>query len=250
MATPAETAALRSVGLQPQPPTFGLTVIAMPPLLDAVPMAPSLVAPSVRPAAFVKGRQLALQRLLERAEAAGAIGVVGVKFRERPAFATDVVHPTQGWAPIEFTAVGTPVSATTAHRPRRLMSAALSGVDVAALMLRGWCPSDVVVAATVEQWNRTRFRTQDAMAEGSQRNREVPGVTELVERARRVVRQRVHERTRVLGADGVLLPDAISIKTTASHFFVEATATGTAIVRLSSLQGRLGESSRMVIDTR
>lgn len=233
MATPAETAALRAVGLSPQPPTFGIAVIAMPPLLDTLPLNTVVVPRAVRPTAFVKGRQLALSRLRERAQDTGAIGVVGIEFRERPAVPAD--DPSafgRMWTPIEFTAVGTPVTAALSRQPRRLMCAALSGTDVAALMLRGWCPADVLVAATAEIWNRNRYLMSEAQLAGTRRNAEYAGLTEVMQRARKVVRTRLQEAARTLGADGLLLPDAIETRTTESRRIVEASATGTAILRL------------------
>lgn len=233
MATPAEAAALAAVGLRPAPPTLGLTVLAMPPLLDALPLVGAPVSYRVRPAAFVRGRELALKRLREAASRVGAVGVVGVTFGERPIVDDSAMRSrSYPWAPVEFTAVGTPVLGAVETRPRRLMCAALSGVDLAALLLAGWCPADVIVAATVEQWDRARFLASDALAAGSQYNRELAGFSELVQRARSTVRRRLHDRAEVLGADGVLLPDAIQTSATSSHMFVEATAVGTAIVQL------------------
>jgi uncharacterized protein YbjQ (UPF0145 family) len=233
MATPAEAAALAAVGLRPAAPVLGLSVLAMPPLLDATPMVSAPVTWRARPNAYVKGRELALERVRGAAHRVGAIGVVGITFRERPIVGDDEGHTTSGgWMPVEFTAVATPVLGAVVTHPRRLMCAALSGVDVAALLLAGWCPADVLVAATVEQWDRSRFLVSDALADSSRYNREITGVSELVQRARSVVRRRLHDRAKVLGADGVLLPGAIETRATSTHMFVEATATGTAIVRL------------------
>lgn len=251
MATPAEAAALAAVGLRPQPPTFGVAVIAMPPLLDTLPLNTVVVSRTVRPTAFVKGRQLALSRLRARAQESGAVGIVGIEFRERAAVPANDPSATGGqWLPIEFTAVGTPVWAPVAEPPGRIMCAALSGMDVAALMLRGWCPADVLIAATAELWNRNRYLQSEAQFAGTRRNGEYAGLTEVMQRARKVVRSRLLEAARVLGAEGLLLPNAIETRSTASRRIVEASATGTAIVRLSAQQSPVGASTRFVIDTR
>ena len=62
-------------------------------------------------------------------------------------------------------------------------------------------------------------------------NAEIPGPTEVVQRARRRVREHLADRARVIGADGVLLPHGIDLAH-AGHSVVEASATGSAIVRL------------------
>jgi uncharacterized protein YbjQ (UPF0145 family) len=225
--------------------------MAMPPLLDTLPLNTTVVPRAVRPTTFVKGRQLALARLREKAGASGAIGIVGIEFHERPAAPqSDPSVAGRLWTPVEFTAVGTPVWADVSIRPRRLMCAALSGMDVAALMMRGWCPADVLVAATSELWNRARYLSSEAALAGTARNAEYAGLTEVMQRARNVVRSRLQEAARVIGADGLLLPQAIDTRVTASRRIVEASATATAIVRLRSTRMPLGESSRMVINTR
>src|SRR3954465_863404 len=110
MAMPAEAAALAAVGLRPAAPVVGLSVLAMPPLLDATPMVAAPVTWRARPNAYVQRRGLALQGVREGARRVGAIGVVGITFRERPIVGDDEGHTTSGgWMPVEFTAVATPV---------------------------------------------------------------------------------------------------------------------------------------------
>ena len=242
-----EVAALVSVGFRPSAPTFGIAVLSMPPLIDSTTLIGGFITAGIRPAAYVKGRQLALDRLQARARDAGAQGVVGVRFHERSLrSATTQTQGVAGATPIEFTAVGVPIHAAVRTRPRKLMCTTLSGPDVAALMQDGWCPAEVVVAATLEIWDRGKFRGSDAVAHTSNRNMEVPGATEVAQRARRVVRQRVQERARVIGADGVLLPDGITLTHAGSHI-VEASATGAAIVRFAGTN-RPAASMRLPLD--
>jgi uncharacterized protein YbjQ (UPF0145 family) len=228
-----EVAALVSVGFRPSPPTFGVAVLSMPPLVDTTKLAGGFMSASIRPAAYVKGRQLALDRLRARAADDGAVGLVAIRFAERPLRGAEIRgQGAANAAPIEFTAVGVPVHAITRTRPRTLMCTTLSGPDVASLFRDGWCPADVVIAATLEIWDRAKFRGTDAVANTSYRNVEVPGATEVVQRARRIVRDRLHERARVIGADGVLLPDGVTLAHAGSQI-VEASATGSAIVRIA-----------------
>jgi hypothetical protein len=174
-----------------------------------------------------------LDRLRAEATAAGADGVVDVR-----------ITRTRAEEVTELVALGTAVRARSRTRPAGLFCTDLSGSDVAALLLRGWVPVDLVVAVQVGV-HHLDGNTANLLAPARRNgpaNQPVDALT--------VTRQKVTDsvvgkfRTEVArrGADGALLGsldtaswgrECVTGFSSQDHV-VRAVVVGTAITRFAS----------------
>jgi uncharacterized protein YbjQ (UPF0145 family) len=176
--------------------------------------------------ALNRGYATAMRRMLLEASTIGADGVVGVQLTM-----TQLQDST-----VEFTALGTGVQARSRTRPKRVFSTALSGQDVAKLLVAGWVPVDLVFGITVmvrhDDW-AVRQQTSPYQAG----NVEVDGYTQLITRTRANARERFGHKVREAGADGAIVSSmalrAWSVEPSNGHrdHVAEASVFGTALAR-------------------
>jgi uncharacterized protein YbjQ (UPF0145 family) len=67
-------------------------------------------------------------------------------------------------------------------------------------------------------------------------NREIPGPTDMIQRARRMLRQRLESAARSLGGDGVLLHGDFDVTWSSTYHLVMVHATGNVIARCAPEQ--------------
>jgi uncharacterized protein YbjQ (UPF0145 family) len=141
-------------------------------------------------------RELALGRLLDEAERAGADAVIGV-------------HITRGeydWGEdlIEFNAVGTAVKVPGGRPTKHPALTNLSGQDFWKLYASGFWPSGIVGASTV-YYVVAGWATQWADSGwGSWVNQELTDFTQGLNSARHISMMRIQQQSRHLGAFGVV----------------------------------------------
>ena len=143
--------------------------------------------------ALRKGRDTAMNRLLQEATALGADGVVGIRL-------TDARMEGNKR---EFMALGTAVRSRGDERPARPFTTDLSGQDVAKLLEAGWIPAGLAYGISVairhDDW---RTRSQVGVFAG---NTEVSGYTELVNHVRHDARREFAALAARIGGDSALL---------------------------------------------
>jgi uncharacterized protein YbjQ (UPF0145 family) len=187
--------------------------------------------------AWNEARRLAIGRLREEADLAGADAVVGVHLRRaKRDWATDLV---------EYVAVGTAVRSTRydlgADGP---LLANLSGQDVAKLVREGVWPVGIVGGSTVVyviESRRQSWRARGFFGSSSQ-NQELPDYTEGLYHARERAMRQVTEQAHAVGARGVV---GVAIDRTQSEreretnntrftdLIIELHVVGTAVVEVA-----------------
>jgi uncharacterized protein YbjQ (UPF0145 family) len=239
-----DLAALRSVGLTPAAPVLGLRAVVLPVIRDAQSSAGKPPPGRSRVDVIVHARRQLLDDLRGQADRLGAVGLVGIEFREQPLG----VHARQTFAgdPVQLSATGIPVNAGTQHRPGRCFRTAIDAAGVALLMRNGWVPVDTVVAGTT-QARSLRHRGEDAMAVTGTSNREIAGPTDMMQRARRMLRQRLESDAKSLGADGVLLHGNFDVTWSSTYHLVMVHATGNVITRYGSNRSGLQPMTTLVV---
>jgi uncharacterized protein YbjQ (UPF0145 family) len=194
--------------------------------------------------AMYQARQAAIGRMATECAQLGGHGVVGVRLSQR-------VLPIGG---LQFTAIGTALRAPgVAAGQQAPFTSDLSGQDFAKLIMTGWVPVGLALGISIgsrhDDWTTTR------QARWSMSNVEVAGWTELVNQSRHHARRQLENDVKRLGAEGVVLtamqmlirerdcPAAVGRR----DHIVEATFTGTAIVRFSHAGQRHSEESLTVM---
>lgn len=141
-------------------------------------------------------RALALNRMLQEAQLAGADAVIGVRIQ----------RGTYDWAAdlIEFSAVGTAVALGSGRRVAEPLLTNLSGQDFWKLRSAGYSPQGVVAASTV-YYVVASWQTQRASSLWSGwANQELQDFTQGVYSARHLVMSRLQEQAGELRAGGVV----------------------------------------------
>ena len=242
--TSGEFAAIRAAGFEPVGQVFGAAVFAAgsftgadcpgtgssgPRVQVSGRAGPGSFGPLVR--AMYQARHTALDRMTAECAALGGHGVVSVRLSRGPF--------TLGG--LEFTAIGTAVRAPGAPAgPRMPFTSDVSGQDFAKLVTAGWVPAGFALGISVGA--RHDDRATNRQARWISGNAEIAGWAELVSEARRDARRQLERDVGRLGADGVVIagmdlhvrqrdcPVAVGRR----DHIVEATLTGTAIVRFSA----------------
>jgi len=242
--TSGEFAAIRAAGFEPVGQVFGAAVFAAgsftgadcpgtgssgPRVQVSGRAGPGSFGPLVR--AMYQARHTALDRMTAECAALGGHGVVGVRLSRGPF--------TLGG--LEFTAIGTAVRAPGAPAgPRMPFTSDVSGQDFAKLVTAGWVPAGFALGISVGA--RHDDRATNRQARWISGNAEIAGWAELVSEARRDARRQLERDVTRLGAEGVVIaamelrvrsrdcPAAVGRR----DHIVEATLTGTAIVRFSA----------------
>ena len=243
--TSGEFAAIRAAGFEPVGQVFGAAVFAAgsftgadcpgtgasgPPRVQVSGQpGPGSFGPLVR--AMYQARHTALDRMTAECARLGGHGVVGVRLSRGPF--------TLGG--LEFTAIGTAVRAPGAPAgPRAPFTSDVSGQDFAKLVMAGWVPAGFALGISVGA--RHDDRATNRQARWISGNAEIAGWAELVSEARRDARRQLERDVTRLGAEGVVIaamelrvrsrdcPAAVGRR----DHIVEATLTGTAIVRFSA----------------
>lgn len=158
-----------------------------------------------------------------RAECAalGGDGVVAIRLTIAPFLRSPYV--------VEFSAIGTAVrSRGTVHLDRPFLSD-LSGQSLAKLMGVGYMPVDLVLGFAYEV-RSPNFVSDDSLAVVNARNAEVPGYTELANRARARARQRLTGEVKDAGADGVIAT-GVELHVREDMHVARARVLGTALAR-------------------
>jgi uncharacterized protein YbjQ (UPF0145 family) len=211
---------------------LSLRVVLLPVIRDAAPAAASPPLGPRRVDVLVRTRRLLLDDLRNQADRLDAVGLVGIAFHERP-LGVRAAHQTFAGDPMQLSATAIPVSAGTRHRPTRSFRTAIDPAGVAKLMAAGWVPVDTVVTGTT-QVRSPRHRHDDAAAATGTTNREIPGPTDMIQRARTVLRQRLAAAARSLGGDGVLLDGDFDATWSSTYHLVMVHTTGNVIARYAS----------------
>jgi uncharacterized protein YbjQ (UPF0145 family) len=172
-----------------------------------------------------------LDDLRNQADRLGAVGLVGVAFRELP-LAVRTPQTSPGTV-VQMTASAVPVIAATRHRPARSFRTTIDPAGVATLIRSDWVPVDTVVTGTTQVRSPSHRRDDAAAATGST-NRELPGPTDMIQRARAVLRQQLVTAARSLGGDGVLLNEGFEVTWSSTYHLVQVIATGNVIARYGS----------------
>jgi len=242
--TSGEFAAIRAAGFEPVGQVFGAAVFAAgsftgadcpgtgssgPRVQVSGRAGPGSFGPLVR--AMYQARHTALDRMTAECAALGGHGVVSVRLSRGPF--------TLGG--LEFTAIGTAVRAPGAPAgPRMPFTSDVSGQDFAKLVTAGWVPAGFALGISVGA--RHDDRATNRQARWISGNAEIAGWAELVSEARRDARRQLERDVTRLGAEGVVIaamelrvrsrdcPAAVGRR----DHIVEATLTGTAIVRFSA----------------
>ena len=242
--TSGEFAAIRATGFEPVGQVFGAAVFAAgsftgadcpgtgssgPRVQVSGRAGPGSFGPLVR--AMYQARHTALDRMTAECAALGGHGVVSVRLSRGPF--------TLGG--LEFTAIGTAVRAPGAPAgPRMPFTSDVSGQDFAKLVTAGWVPAGFALGISVGA--RHDDRATNRQARWISGNAEIAGWAELVSEARRDARRQLERDVTRLGAEGVVIaamelrvrsrdcPAAVGRR----DHIVEATLTGTAIVRFSA----------------
>jgi uncharacterized protein YbjQ (UPF0145 family) len=182
--------------------------------------------------AWNEARRLALERLSEEAQLAGADAVVGVRL-QRGAY---------DWAAglIEFVATGTAVASERFDLGEETVLSNLSGQEFAQLFRHGWWPVGLVAGTTV-CYALTGWKQRQGMTlfGGRWQNQELTDFTRGLYDARTQAMQRLQRQAHELGSDGV-----VGVRIDHEHHEHEANDTtnlvitmhvlGTAIVELRS----------------
>ena len=243
--TSGEFAAIRAAGFEPVGQVFGAAVFAAGSFTGAdCPGAGASGPPRVQVSgqtgqgsfgplvrAMYQARHTALDRMTAECARLGGHGVVGVRLSRGPF--------TLGG--LEFMAIGTAVRAPgAAAGPRAPFTSDVSGQDFAKLVMAGWVPAGFALGISVGARHDDRVTTRRARWLSG--NAEIVGWTELVIEARRDARRQLEQDVTRLGAEGVVIaamelrvrsrdcPAAVGRR----DHIVEATLTGTAIVRFSA----------------
>ena len=225
--TSDEFAAIRGAGFEPVGQVFGAAVFDAGSASAA--SCPGSFGELVR--AMYQARHTALDRMTAECARLGGHGVVGVRLSRGPF--------TLGG--LEFTAIGTAVRASGAVAgPRAPFTSDVSGQDFAKLVMAGWVPAGFALGISVGARHDDRATTRQARWISG--NAEIAGWAELVSEARRDARRQLERDVTRLGAEGVVIaamelrvrsrdcPAAVGRR----DHIVEATLTGTAIVRFSA----------------
>jgi uncharacterized protein YbjQ (UPF0145 family) len=147
-----------------------------------------------------EARALAFRRLQLEAEAVAADAVVGVRLSER--LITKGAHGKggdDGDEVIEFTVVGTAVRAPQVKIKNEPVLTDLSGQDFWALMRQGYAPCGIV-------FDFCRWHVWHVLKNWSGGG-EVSLASDAIERARRVVQERVLQQAQAMGAEFVVGSD-------------------------------------------
>jgi uncharacterized protein YbjQ (UPF0145 family) len=262
--TAGEFAAIRSVGFEPVGQVFGAAVYsagsgsgyscpgARGSSGDGLPPRPAIqvsgqggvgsFGPLVQ--TMDLARHTAVGRMMTECAELGGHGVVGVRV-SRGAF------PLGG---PQFTALGTAVRAPgAAHGPPVPFTAEVRGQDFAKLIMAGWVPAGLVLGISIG--SRHDDRTTARQARWSSGNAEVTGWTELVSQSRQDARRQLESDVKRLGAEGVVTAtmqmrvrerDCPGTTGRRDHI-VEATLTGTAVVRFSHTGQRRDGPARPIM---
>jgi uncharacterized protein YbjQ (UPF0145 family) len=169
-----------------------------------------------------------LDELGARAELLAAVGIVGIDFAQLATPFRPSANVTGDI--VEMVATGAAVSIAAGGRPRLPFRTTIDAVGVAELLRSGWVPVDVVMAGTTETRSR-QHHAADAEAATGTSNREIPGPTDMIQRARRLLRERMHSSAQSLGADGVLLHGGFDVHWSSTYHLVQVSAIGNAIAR-------------------
>jgi hypothetical protein len=221
-------AALRAVGLVPRPPVWSTSVLTMPAVLDTIGMTAPVTGGGSRVRVLVGARQQLLDSLSSRVDPDRTVGLLGVTFHQRPLPITGsqfVVGTV-----VELTVTATPVWSDGARVPSRPFRTAFDSCQVATLLAGGWVPVDLLIAGTTET-RLSRHKASDAAVVTRRINKEVPGATDMVQRGRRHLRDRLYANANALGADGLLIHGGFSTAWSSTHHLVQIDVIATAISR-------------------
>jgi uncharacterized protein YbjQ (UPF0145 family) len=233
------------VGLLPGVPLSSLRAVFLPAMRDAASGSGRPPPGLKRVDVVVRTRRTLLDDLRGEAARLGAVGLVGIEFRERP-LGVRSRQMSPGGA-VQLTATAIPVAAATRHQPARSFRTSIDPAGVALLIRGGWVPVDVVVVGTT-QARSTSHRRDDAAAATGSTNGEIPGPTDMIQRARAVLRGQLAAAARSLGGDGVLLHDGFDVTWSSTYHLVQVSATGNVIARYGS--SRPSEPPPMTISLR
>jgi uncharacterized protein YbjQ (UPF0145 family) len=151
----------------------------------------------VQSEAWNEARRLALSRLVQEAQLAGADAVLGV----------EITRGVRDWAQglIEYVAVGTAVVSERYDFGGELFCSALSVQQFSGLMRNGWMPVGIAAGSTVV-YVAGGFQTAMALSAYGARyqNSELTELTSGLYQARGLAMRRVQDEARSLGATGMV----------------------------------------------
>ena len=200
----------------------------LPPVVDTVGITASGTARPKRVDIVTRYRRQLLDDLSAAATQQAATGLVGVCFLERD---TGLAAPGNvAGDVVELTVTAIPVTVTVHAELTQPFSTAIEPVGLATLLRGGWVPVKALTAGTT-QTRLPKHRHDDASAATSRTNREITGPTDMIQRARRLVRDQLKAAATALGADGVLLNGHFDVTWSSTHHLVQVSATATAITR-------------------
>ena len=227
--TPAGQLALRSVGFGASTPVRASRVVQLPPVGDVTGItATSSMLRRSRVDIVVSTQRKLLDELRSHAGRVAAAGIIDIHFAQLPT-------PFRARANavgdvVELVASAVPITTGAAARPQMPFRSAIDAVGFVELLGGGWVPVDVVVAGTT-QTRSQQHRARDAEAATGTTNREMPGPTDMIQRARRLLRERLSGAARSLGADGLLLHGGFDVTWSSTYHLVQVSAVGNAIAR-------------------
>lgn len=218
----------RCVPWASETPVRASRVVRLPPIGDAPGIKGAPPIRRKRVDVVVSVQQDLLNELGAQAARVAAVGLVGIDFAQFPMqFRTS---SNAAGDVVEVVATGVPVTSVSTAQPRLAFRTAIDAVGVVELLRAGWVPVDLLVAGTTQIRSR-QHRAADAEAATGMSNREIPGPTDMIQRARRVLRERLHGAAQSLGADGVLLHGGFDVTWSSTYHLVQVAAIGNAIAR-------------------
>jgi uncharacterized protein YbjQ (UPF0145 family) len=224
--TAVDVLALRSAGFAASPPIRSGKVLLLPPVVDTIGMTAPATTRRLRVDLVVRCRRELLQQLRDEARLRGASGLVGLHFTERP---TGFAAPAAATGTaVELSVTAIPVTAVRGAQPTNPFSTAINPVGVAAMMRGGWMPVEVLTAGTTKTRSR-QHRSEDAAAATGRNNRELPGPTDMIQRARRNLRDQFRSAAASVGADGVLIDGDFEVTWSSTLHLVQVSAVANVV---------------------
>lgn len=177
-------------GAQP----YGMRQIGFPLGMDPAVSAVDAFAPLV--SALRELRHTAMERARAEAAALGGDGVVGVRLTlERFPGTVNA---------LEFQAIGTAVRSVGGTHAARPFLSDLSGQDFAKCLHAGWVPIDLVMGIAVEI-RHDDYLTRMSGSAFNTTSQEIPGYTELVQRARHYARDALAQDVARVGGEAAVV---------------------------------------------